>query len=451
MKPKTLLLTAVLIFFVSLCRPFLILHVGSTLPNFFFGMKVLGLLVLFLAISRYRKVYGPPVSAGSFGWRVSLYFGIVLILVVYGLLRENDYRLMMFDFWRYLLIGGFLYLGRYKQVWEDLGTPMLILFWIGFLLMVVYAKTPMVQGGRGTSAEAITMDVTDVEHRATVRSVAFRIRFLLHFWPLLFMLGYLRDRWDFRKMAGMATIAAYLAAMIYFQKRAPAGRAVAYAGMIALVVPALQRRLKTGTALLVLLALLAFGAAVTSTISYEHLIARFKGDAPLLQSSRVLEAKSFLMDLHAVEYTVGKGLGGTYRPPPGWYAGTVTVNGVQVRHDFHIGVMGPMLKGGLLFCLLYYSFFLGALRRKPRGWYNLNYNVASMAVLPVLLLFLWAESMPSQARIFDGMLTGMACARMAAPAEEEQWEYEDACAEGYSLDDYAEEGYGYDLEGAYGP
>ena len=93
----------------------------------------------------------------------------------------------------------------------------------------------------------------------------------------------------------------------------------------------------------------------------------------------------------------------------------------------HIGVLQPLLAGGVILCLAYYAFFIPILWRKPPGWYDNRYNVAAMAVLPVYATFLLIEGAPVWGTPFTCALVGMACARPATPVIlEEELECEDA-------------------------
>ena len=81
----------------------------------------------------------------------------------------------------------------------------------------------------------------------------------------------------------------------------------------------------------------------------------------------------------------------------------------------HAGGFVPFLKGGFILLVLYYPFYLRFLFRKPWNWYNNRFNIASMAVLPVYLLYLQMVPPPGLVAFPFMVMAGMACARMAAP------------------------------------
>lgn len=425
MKPRMLLRLAMLLFFVSLLNPWLVFFLGRMTAHVGFGLKCLGLLALLGAIVAYRHRWGPVPPTNSHSVRVKLLAAWIVLLAIYGFIRGNAMTLMAFDVWAYALILLCLVLGRYDEVWKDLEKFMLILFWVGVLFVVA---------GLGTAEFRETMHMGgvmvemrgDAEARSAVRTVGFNLRTMLHFWPVLFALAYFRPRMNIWKMLGLGTPLVYLALMIYFQKRAPTARAMAYVLMVVIVLPAFRKRLNVGTAVVVLTGVAILGALALGSESFESLMQRFRGEQTILHSSRALEARAFLKDMSPVEYIVGRGMGGAYRPPHGWGAGVAVHKGQILRHEFHMGVFNPLLKGGILFCLIYYSFIAPLLSPKPPGWYQNRFNLAAISVLPVYALFLLIEGMPSVLRIYDGVLLGMAAARMATPATEPalSWDYE---------------------------
>jgi hypothetical protein len=411
--------------FASISSHFVFAYLGRPISYYNFGLEYSALLLLLLAVLRYRRYLPPIPRTNGFGLRLGVFLVAIVLLFLYGCVARNPIRIVLRDTYPMLLTAGFLAISRYDEVWEDLEKPLIVMFWIGALMMLVsWSKISL----RYSVWEetAFTMGAAG---RGAVRTVAYRIQGVLDFWPLLFALGYMRRRWNIWKILGMGSVLMFLAVQVRFQKRAPMGRGLAYLAAVLLFIPVMRRRLKVGTAIILLVAVLGLFTVVMGGAHYEQLIKRFEGTGSLLQSTRIAEARTMLSDLGLFDYLFGRGMGGHYAAGEGWTGAVLREGGGLRRTGVHMGALVPLLKGGLFLCAIYYSFFLSMFRRKGRRWYDNTFNTAAMTILPVYAVFLLVELPPSTANAFAAAIVGMACARMAVPAGAEYVEYEEPLGE----------------------
>jgi hypothetical protein len=372
-------------------------------------------LLLLLSAWMYRRRLGPVVQRGAFGVKLFLLVLTIVFLSGLGLARGNNMEWVLRDTWAYVVILGGVLVGRFDRAFEDLEKPMVVLFWLLFAAAVAMLDTPrIISAGFFETTAAMTGT------RASVESVGYVIADTLGFWPLVFLLGYLRPRMDHWKILSIGAALAWIGLQIYFQKRAPFARGMVYVAVAVAVIPMLQKRLKPGTAVLFILAMGVFLAVVESGASFQRLMQRYEEDPSFLQSSRVMEARSMLEDMHGPDWLVGKGMGGGYASPWKW-----SIRRLDERAEgmtLHIGSLMPLLKGGLLLMLVYYAFFVPLFTPKPPGWYASRLNVAAMGIVPVVLVFSLAEGGALAGGSLDALMVGLICGRGAVAAQP-QYEY----------------------------
>jgi hypothetical protein len=410
---RILLILGFIGLFIHISRRAIISYTGVDVT---FGFSVVGFFFLVLAVLRYRKVYPLPPAGTAFTLLLGLYGVLIILLSVYGWLRGNLGTYILQDGSIYFAVALCIVAGRYDQFWRDLRVPALWLFWIGFFLVCVnLRRSTVVIGLEGTSEGDIVKE-TDV--RAEVQSLGYDLQTYLSLWPLSFALAYQSRSKGLGRFLGLATAPAYLAVSIIFLKRAPVARAAAY--MLAMIVASavLQGRLRMRTAVLTIIGVL-MGCLVVGSYYLVNLKARYETGE---QTARIEEAQALLGDIRGLEWFVGKGMGGWFEAPPGWEAGLtyVTATGEKGRNNVHIGLLMPLLKGGLLLMALYYVFFFRLFWFKPRRWNLLDINFSARTVLAVYFVFLLIEGPPSLTDPFAAVLVGICCGRAAARAAEEQ-------------------------------
>ena len=384
------------------------------------AFRYLGLL--FLLVAAYKaSVNGPPIpKTNLYGMKLKLMGFAIICLMIYGLIGRNFFRAVETEMAVFLTLFAFLVLGRYDQVWRDLEKPLLVYFWIGLVLVLIGL------GRSGTVAwqEAIGFTVTErVGERLTreTNTLAYDIRYVLKFWPVLFALSYFQRRWN---LMGLGTVICVLALQVAsFKFRSMVAYGLLQVLMVIVVVPVLQKKVKLGTALSVLLGLGIGYLAVSGTSDYRELMLRFA--AGQRWEGRLREVRAMLGELNVAEYLVGRGLGGHYHSPPRWGAGRRTLKGRYVTGAVHMGVFWLLLRGGLILIFVFGSFVYPMLLKKPPGWYENRYNVVAMAVLPVSILFVFMVPFPTHLAYLGAVAIGLGCARMGTPVTWEYLEYEE--------------------------
>jgi hypothetical protein len=410
---RILLIISFVCLFIHISRRGIISYTGVDVT---FGFSAIGFIFLGLAVLRYRKVYPLPPPPMSFVMLMALYVCSIVLLSVYGWIRGHLWTYILQDSAIYFAVALCIVAGRYDQFWRDLRVPALWLFWVGFVTVVAnLGRSTVLIGLEGISEGGI---VKETDYRAEVTSLGYDLQMYLALWPVSFALAYQSRSKGLGRWLGLATAPAYLALSIIFLKRAPVARAVAY--MLAMIVASgvLQGRLRMRTAVLTIVGML-IGCMVVGSFYIANLKARYETGE---RTARVEEAQALLRDIRGLEWIVGKGMGGWFEPPPGWVSGLTYINvkGEKGRTNVHIGLLMPLLKGGLLLMAAYYVFFFRLFWFKPPGWNMFDLNFAARTVLPVYFVFLLIEGPPSLTDPFAAVLVGLCCGRAVAPPPVEE-------------------------------
>jgi hypothetical protein len=399
---------------ISGATPFFVSWLGSVRYVFTATQLAAPLLLLWSAFL-YRRRLGPPLVRGALGLKLLLLVLTLVSLSFYGRFRDNPVDWVVRDCWPYAVILAGLLLGRFDRAMEDLEKPLLVAFWVCFVFTVATLDTALI-----LSAGFFERVAPLVGERSSVDTVGYKVGDTLGFWPLVFILGYLRPRMDFWKMLSIAAALGWIGLQIHFQKRAPFARGMVYVAIAVAIIPFLQKRLKLGTALLFLLAIISFLLVMQRGVSFQRLMVRYEEDPSLFESSRYMEARSMLDDLHGAEWLYGKGMGGGFQSPWSW--SVRRLEDPDASMTLHVGLLMPLLKGGLFLSIIFYAFFFPLFTRKPPGWYGSRWNVAAMAIAPVVLVFLLAEGGALTGSTMDPLMVGIILAR-GATADQPQVEY----------------------------
>lgn len=417
-------------FFLYLCLGCLFIHIGRRAIISFvgvdvtYGFSLLGFGALVLATMRYHRTMVEPMPLG-FGVHVAIFVVVTGLLSLVGFLRGHLIQHIVHDVWAYLFIAACLIVGRSNAFWTDLRKPMLIFFWVGFVILWVSLGRPMVEiEYTGVSTGDI---VREGEVRSKVWTLGYDLQAYLSFWPVLFVLAYQERKWTWQRFLGLATAPAYLILQIMFLKRAPTIRAIGYVIVAILASAVFQRRLRPGTAVLAGAGLIV-GVSLFGGIYLEQLKSRFERSET---ESRFYEARSLLSELSGIEWVVGRGMGGYFVPPAGWKAGLTYVDykGTRGRTAMHVGILMPMLKGGITLTAIFYLFFFRAFTPKPPGWVQLPANFAARAVFPVYLAFLFIEGPPLMGDPMTCLMIGICCARASVSVQTSDLENQSALGE----------------------
>jgi hypothetical protein len=206
---------------------------------------------------------------------------------------------------------------------------------------------------------------------------------------------------------------AFFFLQVLFQKRAPSARALVYVLVVASVLSVLRGKRKMVLCAGILLCIVLSFVAISYREAFGLLINRFRSNVSIGEMDRLQEAQAMLKDFAWWEFFVGRGMGGSFAPPEGWQSGIqiISIDGKQGRADLHIGMLEPLLKGGLCLSICYFSFFVVMILPKRKTWYRDDYNLTGLIIIFVYGLFLCVEGPPTFAAPSNAMLVGLICAR----------------------------------------
>lgn len=409
-----LLLLALILTTFSVSHTLVIGVLGRGIPNLFTGAGYLALPVLILAWMKYREACAPAVVEMGMKLRLVLFSLAIGALAIYGLMRGNAARHVFDDTWVYVYLMFAILLGMRDEVWEDLQRPLVVLFCVSFALTLWGLS---LDRGVMTASGGVVL-VSDIgDDRRWIRTAGYEFSRVLGFWPLVVMMHYFRRGSARSQAIGIAVIVAFLCLQVVFQKRAPFVRTILYAAVLVLF-PLINRRrasLAGAMAVVAAIALTIFAASTTDV--FRQLMSRYVSDDPVVESSRLLEARALLADLTWPEYIFGRGMGGYFYPPEDWDAGNVEVApGVLARLALHVGILVPLLKGGIVYWAIVYSFFLSAFRPRSGEWYSNRFNMCALAILPVYIASQVIEGAPGIPNIFEALIIGLAAGRLGLVA-----------------------------------
>lgn len=373
------------------------------------------------AVVTYWLQMAPAMRQRVFGPRVAAFAITVALLAAYGWVRGNAALRIFFDTSTYVILLCFYILGTSDELWRRTERWLLLGFWIG---VVMVALTLDVKGSKLDDTP-----IVEGYELANVDFLAYRLSATMSYCPVLFAMAIQRRKWNIWRLLGVGSIFVYLVVEIYFQKRAPTARLLTYIAMAFLVTSAVRKRVSPALVIATLV-----GCAVVYQVTASSVLPQLANKYQTEDTSRFEEGLSLIEQFDPQEFVVGRGMGGTYVPPVGWRAGLVEDDsGRLVRDLTHIGILTPVLKGGLLFLALYLSLAGPLLARKAREWRSNPINLAALMVLPVVLVFLLIEGPPSLQNFYDAAIYGMACARFIGvrqPATDEADEWERAAPPG---------------------
>jgi hypothetical protein len=218
-------------------------------------------------------------------------------------------------------------------------------------------------------------------------SIAFGLRPIIGLAILLGAWGLVRQRTDIWRILQIGTlVVTFVVNSLIFSFRGTIFQVLAIILMFAFVRPIVHHRLKLGTVFFAgLLGLGTFYYASTTEL-YQKLMERLDStDQTSLFETRNAETQSMFSDMSGLEVLVGRGLGAWF-PPPYWVTSAPIVDGVPQWRNNHYGVLSFVLRGGIVFLLLVGTFAVPVVLRKPREWYDSEYNLTAFVLAPVLLL-----------------------------------------------------------------
>jgi hypothetical protein len=379
------------------------------------GLALLVLASLAVAgIQASRAQYLP--SFHGFKGRLVILTLWVVWLAGWGAFRGNFSNMIIKESVGFLMIVVLLLLGRSDAAWERGRTPMILALYVGFVLIVLTMRVPgYATNFEGTKELDIRYATRHLDTIGSSMSGIAPIALLLGAW------GLVRRRTDRMRVLLLGSLAIYVIVLvIIFEFRGALATVAELLAVFFISIMIVQKRLRVGTVLLLLLAAgigfaLAYSAGVVSEIQR-----RFNEPGGLFQS-RVDETTAFFKDMGPLDYVVGRGMGGSYNGP-NWKSATV-INGQRYWFSNHFGFLGWVLRGGVPFLLFAMTFVFPMFTPKPRAWYQNEYNLAALVLTPVLLFNILVNPVDFGPDAFFNLLTwGFCFARFSTPVTEmPQW------------------------------
>ena len=222
---------------------------------------------------------------------------------------------------------------------------------------------------------------------------------ILDIWVFLFLISFFSIK-KINRFYIYAPILIYIIFQFYFLKRAPSARAIIY--LILAWNIYLMKYKKTNfliRSLFIIILIFVF----TYLVVPQELLDRFA----IVDVARQDEAIQMLEQLTTLELIFGKGLGGFFTLESG--AALIDVNdiGIKGKHILHVGILYPILKGGLILATVVYLHVFSAIRKALISFNKLNkYQLTALTFLLVYSLFRLIEGPFSPGIIFDSFFFG---------------------------------------------
>ncbi|HEY8747606.1 MAG TPA: hypothetical protein VIM11_06520, partial [Tepidisphaeraceae bacterium] len=330
------------------------------------------------------------------------------LMMALGGMRGNIPNVVFKEAVVFLMFAMWLFLGRYDSVWQAIRNPLLVVFYAGFVIILLTYRMP----GVLTTFEGSTeFDIRGMPRNLS--TVGYSCRFVMELGLLMGALGLVRRRYDGIKLlllGGLAIYAAILIGMFEFR-----GSVVIVGVLLAsyfLVLPTVRRELPIGTFIGLSLVAIASFVIFSRTQAYTDLMTRFAREQVF--AHRFSESEAFFKDMNGLDLVVGRGMGGWYRGP--YWAHGLFYNGEWQWSANHFGILGFVLRGGVLLLAFMASFVIPIFLPKPHGWYENEYNLAALVLAPVLIVNVLVNPilfLPDA--FFNLLITGFCLARFSTP------------------------------------
>src|SRR5687768_15891834 len=179
------LLMSLAAFFVHISRKAIISYTGLDVT---FGFSLVGTFFLALAIHGYRRQPDWRPVATSFSAHLGVFVAMIALLSVAGYFRSHILDYIGQDAMVLLIIAMAIYVGRSDQFWRDLHGPMLLMFWVGFVIVVANLRRGSVNIGLEGTSVGGTFEQN--QFRDSVWSLGYDLQPYLSYWPVLFAVAY---------------------------------------------------------------------------------------------------------------------------------------------------------------------------------------------------------------------------------------------------------------------
>jgi hypothetical protein len=321
----------------------------------------------------------PPVPPKFlFGGKLIIMTVWVALLIGFGLARDNIPNVVFKEAVVFLIFILLMFVGRFDGVWRAMHKPLVVVFYVGFILVLLTYHTP----GLVTSFEG-TVEADTKYLPRNLDTIGYSLRGILDCGLLLAAWGLSSRKNDIWRWLMIGTLPAYLMVQaLIFEFRG----SIVLVGVLlityVLILPLVQRRISITTILALGVAAVIGMALASKTEAYASLMKRFNREQ--LFATRFEENNAFMRDMSDLDLAIGRGMGGWYRGPR-WGTGIYYMGEYHWAAN-HFGFMGFVLRGGFLMLVFLITFALPAVLPKGSGWYDLEYNRAAFLLAPMLLL-----------------------------------------------------------------
>jgi hypothetical protein len=312
--------------------------------------------------------------------KVFLWLSLLPILVAYGFALGNDWKLIVTEAMGFSYMGVFLLLCGDDRILASLEKHLTVLFYVGVLLNLLYYKTPAVLVG----PDDVAYGLNEISDRFT-NTLGYSFRpmlgagFLLGVWG--FVLGR-RGAWRYLQCLALPVL--FVCETGLYKFRSEGAFILLTCLSVLLVRPILQRRFSAAPAVLLGFIIVCGGAYYATTESWQLVERRAFQDtrANPLMAARTAELSAFWMDM-GWRILVGNGLGGTFDAYDVFHSESPIS---RQWPTLHFGVLVLLLKGGIVFLLIFLSILWPCFSLRNMSWFRNPYNLTAALLLPIYLL-----------------------------------------------------------------
>jgi hypothetical protein len=339
---------------------------------------------------------------------VSIYMVLILVLALRGMYSGHIIRSIYNEFFSFSYILVFMVLGQYEQMWKDL----MRILWVPTVVMSILCIISLKYEAYSMTETFIAETSTISGDRWATATLGYQNIRTMELWPLVFVFGFMKQRMSWQTVAALFVFLSFMFLSVWFQKRAPTIRGVAYFVSVLLIMRHIKARWSYLLLPIMFMVIATTCYYLIKSENFVFLLERFQSRDFAEGGGRLYELEEMLLGFNTSDWLFGRGLGGYYLID-NWSAGMKAVNtsGLIGRDIMHIGIFYPLLKGGVLFCVIFYWYAFRLFYFKDQSWRSNIYNLAALAVLPVYLGFLFAEGPASTSNLLNGVLFGLTCGR----------------------------------------
>jgi len=336
--------------------------------------------------------------APIWGNYIRLVVSVLVLLTLYGLWKGNAFRVVIFDLMAYFTVFAGFILGRREEVWKTIRP------WV-FALTVL-----SIFGAISYTDSAILRDRSLISESAGAN---FESALVLA--PLLCMFS-LFDRRPAWYYLFLLVCAGSFFVYLYFGRRSTSARGLIELLAAAAVFPLIVGRKRQG--LWATAVSLVFLLGLWVSFPFDTIVTRFLGTYGFVgtnigENERWQEVEMLFSELSPAEVLVGRGMGGAYAENR---ADTSAIDQVSEtsygRIGVHLGIVSPMLKGGLVWWSVYFAPLFILLMRSRECHPGDNTTKAAIACGFILFAFLFIEGATSYSVPWTGFCYGLIIARI---------------------------------------